>query len=285
MTVTGAGRPLLVRTPGRRGDSPKDSIVLVHPGALPVSHYRDLADGVDPVRDLVIVDLERMPAYFEAALTGRVTTTIDEMAADVARALRELPVAGSNWVLAGWSFGGAICHALLGLLDDDELPQRVLVLDGLAPVPEFTARDGELDPVEVLDWFAMYLAAKRGGTVDVPRERLRGKEFEPALAEVLEAAVAGGALLPGTTTAGLRKVFTAYRAGLLRNNHLVLHHSPKWTSVPMVVLRPERGLVDRPGALGWDQVAESPKVLRCPGDHYTMLRDPAAIRCFAEIAA
>lgn len=256
--------------------------MLVHPGAIPVSHYLELAAGVEPLRDLVIVDLERMPAYFEAALTRRVTTTIGEIAADVVRALRELPVAGRNWVLAGWSFGGTICHALLDLLDEDELPQRVLVLDALAPVPEFTARDGELDPVQVLGWFAMYLAAKRGGTVDV---RLRGTEFEPALAEVLDAAVAGGALLPGTTTAGLRKVFTTYRDGLLRNNHLVLAHSPQWTDVPLVVLRPERGLVDRPGALGWDQVAESPKVLRCPGDHYTMLRDPAAIRCFAEISA
>ncbi|WP_086664371.1 thioesterase domain-containing protein [Lentzea kentuckyensis] len=281
MTATRPDRPLLVRTPGRRGDP----VVLIHPGAIPVSHYRDLAEGVDPVRELVIVDLEQMPAYFEAALTRRITTTIDEIAADVARELRTLPVAGTNWVLAGWSFGGSICHALLDLLDEDELPQRVLVLDALAPVPEFTARDGELDPVQVLGWFAMYLAAKRGGIVDVPPERLRGREFEPALAEVLDAAVAGGALLPGTTTAGLRKVFTTYRDGLLRNNHLVLAHSPKWTDVPVVVLRPERGLVDRPGALGWDQVAESPKVLRCPGDHYTMLRDPAAIRCFAEIAA
>ncbi|NGY63742.1 thioesterase [Lentzea sp. NEAU-D13] len=281
MTATRPDRPLLVRTPGQAGDP----VVLVHPGAIPVSHYRELAEGVDPLRGLVIVDLEQMPAYFEAALTRRVTTTIDEMAADVARALRELPVSGRNWVLAGWSFGGTICHALLGLLDEDELPQRVLVLDALAPVPEFTARDGELDPVQVLGWFAMYLAAKRGGTVDVPPERLHGREFEPALAEVLDAAVAGGALLPGTTTAGLRKVFTTYRDGLLRNNHLVLGHSPKWTDLPMVVLRPERGLVDRPGALGWDQVAESPKVLRCPGDHYTMLRDPAAIRCFAEISA
>lgn len=281
MTATRAHRPLLVRTPGRA----EDPLVLVHPGAVPVSHYRELAEGVDPVRDLVIVDLEQMPAYFEAALTGRVTTTIDEIAADVARALRELPVAGRNWVLAGWSFGGAICHALLGVLGEDELPQRVLMLDALAPVPEFTARDGELDRVQVLGWFAMYLAAKRGGTVDVPPERLRGEEFEPAFAEVLDAAIAGGALLPGTTTAGLHKVFTTYRNGLLRNNHLVLTHSPQWTDVPMVVLRPERGLVDRPGALGWDQVAESPRVLRCPGDHYTMLRDPAAIRCFAEISA
>ena len=74
--------------------------MLVHPGAIPVSHYRELAEGVDPLRDLVIVDLEQMPAYFEAALTRRVTTTIDEIAAEVARALRELPVAGRNWVLA-----------------------------------------------------------------------------------------------------------------------------------------------------------------------------------------
>lgn len=280
-----ADRPLLARAPRPPGP-PGELVLMVHPGAIPVSHYRELADGIGPSRELVIADLERIPAYFEAALTGgRAGTTIDEIAAVVAKALRELPIAGVDWVLAGWSFGGAICPALLDALDVTERPRQVLVLDALAPVPEFTAADGELDPLVVLGWFAMYLAAKRDGEVDVAPDELRGKEFESALAAVLHAGVAGGALLPGTTIAGLRKVFTSYRDGLLRNNQLVSTHSPQWTSLPLAVLRPERGLVDRPGALGWEQVAESPQVLHCPGDHYTMLRDPTAIRCFAETAA
>lgn len=280
-----ADRPLLIRSPGTAGPRAR-LVVMVHPGAIPVSHYRELAEGIGPSRELVIADLERVPEYFEAALTGgRTSTTIDEIASDVAKALRELPIADADWVLAGWSFGGAICHALLDALDAHELPRRVLVLDALAPVPEFTAADGDLDPLVVLGWFAMYLAAKRGGEVTVSPDELREQDFEHALAAVLRAGIAGGALLPGTTVAGLRKVFTSYRDGLLRNNKLVSTHRPQWTEVPFVVLRPERGLVDKPGALGWEQVADSPEVLHCPGDHYTMLRDPAAIRRFAENAA
>ncbi len=285
MTAPAERTGLLLRIPDRpAAGTPPETVVMIHPGAIPLSHYRELSDGLAPTRELVLVDLEQVPEYFQAALTrGRATITVEEIAARVAEALRNSPVIGAAWVLAGWSFGGVISHALLDALDDGEGPELVVVLDALAPVPEFTAVDGALDRFAVLGWFAMYLAAKRGGTVTVTERELRAGDVEHGLEVVLRAAVAGGALRPGTGVAGLRKVFLAYHDGLLRNNELVATYRPHRTTTPLVLLRPAHGLVDRPGALGWDQLTPSPRVLHTPGDHYTMLRHPEAVRRFAEV--
>jgi thioesterase domain-containing protein len=260
-------------------------VVLVHPGALAVTTYVELAAALLPRAELFVVDLEQVPEYFQAALSGgHAGITIGELAARIDDALWERGLLAPPWLLAGWSFGGVVGQALTAALAEDEQPEGLFLLDSLAPVPAYTKADGDLDLAMMLDWFAMYLAAKRGAPVPVPAAELAGVTVEAGLRLVLDAAVASGALRPGTPLPGLRKVFNAYADGLLRNNRLAAAHSATPTAVPVCLIRPERGLLDTPEPLGWTSLAPQLTVRSCPGDHYSMLRHPAAVELIATAA-
>lgn len=280
--------PALIRAFWGGGqDLERPRTVLVHPGALSTTGYHELAAALLPGADLFVVDLEQIPEYWEAALRGgHASISIPELATRVDDALWERGLLAPPWVLAGWSFGGVVAHALTTALADDEQPDGLLLLDSIAPVAEYTKADDELDAGMVLRWFAMYLAAKRGRPVSVPARRLAAADLdlETGLGLVLEAAVAGGALRAGTPLAGLRKVFASYRDGLLRNNRLAGGYTPVPTSVPACLIRPERGLLDTSDPLGWGSLTAELATRSCPGDHYSMLRDRDAVRVIATAA-
>lgn len=283
MRTAAARGPRLVHTLRRAGSGPvRRRVVLVHPGVIPVAAYCGLADGLPSGDELAVVDLGRVPEYYGAALTGGHSGISIERLADLVISELDGLAPLESWALAGWSFGGVITHAMLDRLPADRLPGHVVVIDALAPVPDYTAADDDLDPRVVLGWFTTYLAAKRGGTVDVDRDELRGLPLDEGLARVLAAGVAGGALRETTPVAGLRKVFDAYRDGLVRNNRLVRAYAARPAPVGLTLLRPERGLVTRPGALGWEQLVDTPAVVACPGDHYTTLGSDRTAALFAE---
>ncbi|MEU5692912.1 thioesterase domain-containing protein [Actinosynnema sp. NPDC020468] len=275
-----APRSSLVREFPPGGPHP---VVLVHPGAVRAADYADLAEAVRPGASLTVVDLEQVPEYFQAALTGGTAdTSIDALADRVVEVLRgrDLP---DRWTLAGWSFGGVVAHAAVSRLEPGERPETLVLLDSIAPVPEYTAGEEDLASGLVLDWFAMYLAAKRGRPVDVPP--FTGADLDAGLALVLAAGLESGALLPGTGPPGLRKVFSAYADGLRRNNSLSRAHRPTPVHVPTWLVRPERGLLATPDPLGWSALTTRLVVAPCPGDHYSMLRDPAALAVLAGVTS
>jgi thioesterase domain-containing protein len=278
--------PALIRAFWGGGENlERPRVVLVHPGALPATSYLELAAALLPKAELFVVDLEQVPEYFQAALSGgHAEITIGQLAARIDDALWERGLLAPPWLLAGWSFGGVVGHALTTTLGDDEQPEGLFLLDSIAPVPEYTKPDDELDLGLVLGWFAMYLAAKRGAPVPVSARRLAGATLDAGLRLVLDAAVAHGALRPGTPLPGLRKVFNAYTDGLLRNNRLAAAHTPAPTSVPVCLIRPERGLLETEDPLGWRSLAPNLTERRCPGDHYSMLRDQQAVQLIAAAA-
>ena len=93
-------------------------------------------------------------------------------------------------MLVGWGVGGAVAEALAAR--SAVRPRRVVALDALAP----GVRDEEPAEPELLRSFAMYCGARRGRPLAVDPERLHAG-LEPALAHILEAAVAAGALRAG----------------------------------------------------------------------------------------
>lgn len=285
-----AERPveLVRRFPGGRGvhsaDEAARRVVVVHPGALPTAHYQELASALPDDSDMYVIDLERVPEYFQAALRGGAAeTSIAGLAVLSARELRGRGLATRPWTLVGWSFGGVVGHTLTSLLTEDELPQRLVLLDSIAAVSEYDQEDGGIDTGLVLPWFAMYLGAKRGGTVDLPPGALP-RDLDSALSLVLKAATASGVLLPSTSLPGLRKVYDTYVDGLVRNARLSAAHEPGPARVPLTLLRPERGLLDTPDPLGWEQLSSDLRVQSTSGDHYTMLRDEDAVRLIARAA-
>ncbi|WP_164386850.1 thioesterase domain-containing protein [Streptomyces sp. OM5714] len=259
-------------------------VVVIHPGVLPTEDYQELSAALPSRTDLYVVDLERVPEYFQAALSGGHTdTTVLDVASRIADELRVRGLVVGPWTLAGWSFGGVVAHALTAILTESELPRRTVLFDSIAPVAEYTRAEEEIGLDLVLPWFCMYLAAKRGADVPVPREVLAADDagVDDALEAVLKAALEHGALRPGTTLPGLRKVYDTYLDGLRRNNRLAAGFEPARSRVPITLLRPERGLLATPDPLGWEQLSDDLSVEATSGDHYSMLSDPVAMKSAA----
>ncbi len=260
-------------------------VYLVHPGALPADVHRGgIAAAMSGGLGLTVLDLGALPEYWEAALTGgRAETTLEDLA-DRLRGHLENAHEDGPVVLAGWSFGGVVAHAMVELLDPALRPERLVLLDSIAPTEAYKQPDDALRPDLLLDWFAMYLGVKRGRAIPLDYDRLLGCDTESGLALVLEAAIAAGALPADTAPPGLRKLYTTYVDGLLRNNRLTDPYRPRPAVLPLTLISAERGLIPDDPTLGWEPLAAHGLSLRrCPGDHYTMLTRPDATAQIADV--
>ncbi|WP_371238022.1 thioesterase domain-containing protein [Streptomyces pimonensis] len=251
-------------SPGRR------TICVVHPGALSPQVHRGLAEALPKGDGLTVLDLGAVPEYAEAALTGgRAATTVEALAG---RLLASLGPGQNVHTLAGWSFGGVLALAMVHAMPRERRPERLVLLDSIAPVDGYQQPDEALEPALLLDWFAMYLGAKRQRAVEVTRDALAGRGVDDGLVAVLDAAVAAGALPADTPLPGLRKLYDTYVDGLLRNNRLTAAHRPGPAPLPLLLVKAERSLVPGDDTLGWSPLAPHGLTVRgCPGDHYTML--------------
>lgn len=251
-----------------------ETVVMVHPGALPATSYAALAAALAADAELLVVDLERVPAYREMVFGGP-AVSVAALAQFVVDRLRYDGVLDRPWLLAGWSLGGVVAYAATSVLLEHQLPRHLVVLDSIAPVPEHRRSVGDFRPEVLLTWFAGYLAAKRGGPLELSVDALRGLDTDAGLEVVLDAAIRGGLVWPDVSIAGLRKVYSVYLAGLFRNVDLTAGYAAAPSRVPMTLVRPSAGLLSTPGALGWQRLADSLSVAHCPGDHYSMLHESA----------
>ncbi|WP_055493852.1 thioesterase domain-containing protein [Streptomyces sp. TP-A0356] len=277
-----AERPVVHRY--RVAATGRHTVYLVHPGALDASVHRGLAEALPTGVGLAVLDLGGLPEYWQAALTGgRAATTVDALASRLLTALRVAHMEG-DYVLAGWSFGGVVAHAMVGLSASHRRPGRLMLLDSIAPVAAYKQDDDALEPPLLLGWFTMYLGAKRGRPLPLDAERLAGLGVDDGLKVVLEAAIAAEVLLPSTPLPGLRKLYDTYVDGLLRNNRLTNPHRPLPAPVPVVLVKAERSLIPGDRTLGWEPLAPyGLEVHSCPGDHYTMLTRPDAAAAIASL--
>ncbi|MEU8627023.1 alpha/beta fold hydrolase [Streptomyces sp. NPDC048669] len=271
-----AGRPVL--TPLTSPDTgAARRLYAVHPGALAPAAWQPLAERLPADTALSLLDLGNIPAFFTAAFDPRAEpATVSELAG---RCLAEIDASAPGdapFSLVGWSFGGVVAFEIAARLEAEgragQLDELVL-LDSIAPVPAFKRTDEVLEPRMLLDWFAMYLGAKRDRpfTVSVPPVAAA----EDGLPVVLAAATAQGLLPADTELAGLRKLYTAYHGGLTRNNRCTAPYEPAPLDRSITLVKPERSLLPDSGDLGWSLLSNRPvRRLAVAGDHYTMLQDP-----------
>lgn len=269
-------RPFRTAAPGRR------TVYVVHPGALAVQAYANLADAWPEGDGLTVLDLGGVPEYAEAALTGgRAATTVPALAG---RLLAAMAPADGPYTLAGWSFGGVLAHEMARALPSGQRPDHLVLLDSIAPTEEYKQPDDALEPGLLLGWFAMYLGAKRDRAVELAPDALAGLGTDDGLTVVLDAAVAAGALLPDTPLPGLRKLYDTYVDGLLRNNRLTAPYRPEPAPLPLVLVKAERSLIPGDATLGWSPLAPHGLTMHsCPGDHYTMLGRPDSLDVIAPL--
>ncbi|HSV67635.1 MAG TPA: thioesterase domain-containing protein [Mycobacteriales bacterium] len=254
----------------------------VHPGGLPADVWQGLGAALPPDVGLAVFDLQTMPEYFEAALTGaQPAISLAEMARRCMLELTASHPPGLPFTLVGWSFGGVVAFELTRRMYAGAAPLGLAVLDSIAPTPDFKRTDELLEPPLLVRWFAMYLAAKRGRPLTA-EPGVGGETAEDGLAEVLATATATGVLPADTTMPGLRKLYDSFVAGLVRNNRLVLPYEPGWSDRPLTLVKPVRGLLPDHGLLGWDELAPV-RAVASPGDHYSMLFDPSAWALVADL--
>lgn len=263
------------------------TVYAVHPGALPVGLWSGLSGALPPETGFAVLDLGAVPEYGEAALAPESSRlTIDhliDMLTTAYRADRDRTGADdAGTVLVGWSFGGVLAHGLTERLEPRERPLSVVLLDSIAPTDAYQHTEGdEIDPSLILRWFAMFLGARRGAEVR-PGPVPDGADAETALTVLLADAIRAGALPEGTPLSGVRKLFEAYTAGLLRNNRLTAPYRPAPATVPLVQIKAGDSLIPTDPTLGWAELAgRGITAHSAPGDHYTMLIRPDASQAIA----
>ncbi|MFE5616448.1 thioesterase domain-containing protein [Streptomyces sp. NPDC056524] len=288
------------------------TVYAVHPGALPVVTWANLAGALPQDTGFVVLDVGAVPAYLQAAMDpGASDLTADRLIDILIDAYRaDLADAGSGGAggeagagpagpvtFVGWSFGGVLAHGMTERLKTEERPDGIVLLDSIAPTETYTyAEDDYVDPVIVLRWFAMFLGAKRGTEVPfqappvspdsasaaVPTSAVGADHVVAGLERLLRSAVTCGALPEGTPVQSIRKLFDAYMAGLLRNNRLTSTYRPRPATVPLTQIKAQHSLIPSDPTLGWAELAErTVEAHSVPGDHYTMLIRPDASRAIA----
>ncbi|WP_258534495.1 alpha/beta fold hydrolase [Streptomyces sp. PT12] len=262
----------------------RPTALLFHPGALPVSVHRATAEALPDGVGMTVLDISALPGYRPPMREGEAEVgTLAELLEHLRKEWSPPPAGAAPYVLTGWSFGGVVAHALTASLPAAERPSKLVLLDSIAATEAYTRRDDELEVATLLSWFALYLGARRGRAVPVSAASLTGRDTDRGLTQVLAAAVACGALADDVTLPGLRKLYAGYVDGLLRNNRLTATHRPVPVDVPITLVRAKRGLIQDEEDLGWRPLAGAGLTVRqCPGDHYTMLSRPDAVRVLAD---
>ncbi|MFE7659506.1 thioesterase domain-containing protein [Streptomyces celluloflavus] len=282
-----------------RQPSPGGPVVfLVHPGALPVSAYQPLVRALPESVGVHVFDLMGLPGYREMLPDGRVRTSIEEIARHCLTDLAALAPAGRT-VLGGWSFGGVIAHAMAERLDssgplvllDSTAPDAWPVRSDSWPVPAAAEHlpagvrpaGCDSDDAVLLGWFAMYVGAARAVPCRIDARQFAGLGTEAALDGLRRLLVQRGVLHPDTTTAGLSRLYRAYLEGIARNFHLTRGCPLRAGTRELTLVAPEHRLSVADPAGGWGPYAPAGlRIHHCPGDHYTMLAEPAAVRVIAD---
>ncbi|MGO3024577.1 MAG: alpha/beta fold hydrolase [Brevibacterium sp.] len=262
---------------------PAVPLAMIHPGAMDPSVWTELREQWGG--ELTVIELDKTREYLLEALgQGDGSLTVDSLAADVERELRTHLDFTSKWLLAGWSFGGVVANSTLRRLTDDELPAGLCLLDSIAAVPGYVWEVGDArelsgtDRAQAFDWFSMYLSAKQGVDLGLSTANFLDKDQDGALLVVLERARERAAPVGSASIEGLNKVFKVFVAGLHRNNRLAGEHSAPSCRVTTTLVRPDHSLLVDDQHMGWDQISDGLNIVDVPGDHYSMVNHPDAVR-------
>jgi thioesterase domain-containing protein len=246
----------------------RPAFFCVHPAGGHVFCYVELARRLGAER----------PFYgFESRAFGTSPRTVGAMATDYVEALLERQAAGP-YLLGGWSMGGVVAFemarqlsargrevALLALLDS-RIPtaaQRLETEDEVALIASFAADLGVSLRRLGLSW-----------------RNVRALGEDERLAFVLEEAKAAGAVPREVMPADIRTLFAGFR----ENARAMCAYAPRPLDVRVTLLRAEESspAAGDDEAMGWEEWARGGvEVLRVPGSHSTMTREPH-VRLLAE---
>ncbi|MEV6886296.1 amino acid adenylation domain-containing protein [Streptomyces sp. NPDC051135] len=267
-TVTGLARALRSGTPGsgagdrllclqRSGEL--TPLILVHPGGGEVLGYRDLARRLGPHRP--VYAFQHSPADTGSGLHA----DVPDLAATYCETLLERFPAGP-YLLAGWSFGGAVAHEMARRLRADGHPVgQVLLLDSYLRVPEPSSS-------QLLTGFAEEWGRILQGRIPVSEEFLGTCTPAEGISHIVSRAEAHGLIPAGHDNDYMRRRFELYRAHALALHRYRPSPAPGTVTLLQATDSDPR---DREAALSaWRDVTDGVSRHIVAGDHFSMMRPP-----------
>jgi phthiocerol/phenolphthiocerol synthesis type-I polyketide synthase D len=265
-----------VREPGSAPRSPlrllhegdgTTSLFAFHPGGGDTLVYRQLVEQLDP--SLTVWGLDRLDGVF----------TVEHRAKRYAELLRERPATGP-YLLAGWSFGGALAYETARRLQiAGEQIELIAMIDTILPLPD----PPELSETQVLERrfqrFADFLKDSYGKPVALPYERMARLGDEAQADVLIDTIVEAGLIDPVAGAAIIEHQRTSYL-----DVRALDRYRPARVDAPVVLYSARDTQTDgmrdprfdrRDAARGWDAVCgERLDVVTVPGHHLSVLDPP-----------
>ncbi|MCW2952563.1 MAG: polyketide synthase [Conexibacter sp.] len=251
----------------REGDGAATSLFMFHPGGGDTLVYRQLVEQLDP--GLTVWGLDRLSDVF----------TVEHRAERYVELLRKTQSTGP-YLLAGWSFGGALAYETARRLQSaGERIELLAMIDTILPLPD----PPETSELQVLERrfqrFADFLESSYGKPLALPYERMARLDdeaqtdllIETILAAGLIDPVAGAAIIEHQRTSYLDvRALDRYRPGRI-DGPVVLYSARDAQTDGMRDPRFDR----RDPARGWDAVCgEQLEIVTVPGHHLSVLDPP-----------
>nr|WP_227027201.1 non-ribosomal peptide synthetase [Corallococcus soli] len=247
------------RTPGTA-----PPFFCVHPVGGTVLAYAALARRLGPEQPFYGLQARGLDG------TSEPLRTLEAMAADYVRALREVQPVGP-YHLGGWSLGGVIAYEMTRQLREaGEEVALLALLDSFVPEP-VPASEPRLDRTLTVGLFAQDLMGISLADLALDLGALATLEPEAALTQVLETAARAGALPHGTDAGTAVALFRVFEANLEAARR---YHTPALEQRVLRVQAEEQATTVTDDG-GWStRVGERLESHRLPGNHYTLLREP-----------
>jgi len=250
----------------RAGDAGR-ALCLFHPGGGDTLVYRQLVERLDA--GFAVWGLDRLPGAL----------SVEQRAEHYVELLRAAQP-GGPYVLAGWSFGGALAYETALRLDAvSEEVELVALIDTILPLPDPPG----LSDAQVLEQrfrrFGTYLEQSYGKPLALPCERMARLDDEAQTDLMIETIVGAGLLDEERNAAIIRHQRTSYL-----DVRALERYQPAPLARPVVYLSardeqpgtPRDPRFDRRDeARGWDAVCgDALQIVTVPGHHLSLLDPP-----------
>ncbi|MFJ4576773.1 amino acid adenylation domain-containing protein [Streptomyces sp. NPDC088846] len=249
----------------RLNESAAERVVFCfHEGGGNVSGYVHLADALSPVAR--VIGIEARSVAFDAEPEDDVAA----MARSYWRAMREMQPSGP-YVLAGWSFGGALAIEIASLVAGaGERVGLLVALDSCLPV------SGARGMIEA-DHEALVRLLAHVGTGGAPTGGPETSAEVDALMRALN--------LPADVLSLPRGELVRHLRTMEAHTRAVLHHRPPVVDCPVLLYQAAESPWVLPLAESWQPFADRVDARVVPGGHLSFLLAPHVEALAAEIAA
>ena len=253
--------------------------ICIHPGALDVSYYRDLASNLGDERPFYALKPSNLDNYKSLEERLFSPTPIEEIAAQCLENLQHLKPEGP-YFLGGWSLGGYVAWEMCQQLNKKGQEVALLALFDVRNIP---ANDDDKLAIR----FASYLGCRYGKKLPGISNPARKMCVDEIIEEILQQALTAEILPKTHNLSEMKNLFQAYKNGINAAMKQIENYKPRVVYANRIVWfdAEDASKIEQPMlGLEWDEKQTYSQVLESytiPGDHYTMLLEPN-VRILAE---